>query len=230
MFKTKCSSVLVPIVFFIFFDCIALSLNFWLSYSLSENAVAINLSGRQRMLSQRMTKALFYLNSNSDFSSDSTQLAFLEFKNAVLLFDQTLNSLWQGGETLGGDQKPIKIKAVVDENARINIAQGLQLWSQVYLQLQPLVDSASITPLLYQAAKANLEQNNIMLLKLMNELTLSLELNSVKEAQNLRLLQSLVLVLALINFLLICKRLLSGIKFSQRNIHSLNPYLKVLCY
>jgi|GEM_PF-3631603 len=38
-------AILVPVIFFIVFDSIALALNFWISDQLEKSAVAINLAG-----------------------------------------------------------------------------------------------------------------------------------------------------------------------------------------
>lgn len=223
--NSKPRSVLIPIIFFIFFDCVALTLNFWISYNLTENAIAINIAGRQRMLSQRMTKALFQLINNVSQPSQAhdNQVILSEFNNAVFLFDQTLTSFWSGGETLGGNLKPTQIKAITAENARINLAQGNQLWGQMKQQLLPLINNplpANASHI--QQARISLEKNNLALLKLMNDLTLSLEQNSAKEARYLRLLQSLVLILALVNFSVVCIRLLTNLKSSKKHSSSLD--------
>ncbi|HCA77645.1 MAG TPA: hypothetical protein DEP33_14185, partial [Alteromonas sp.] len=52
---------LLAVVLFLTFDFIALSLNVWLSYRIEAAAININLSGRQRRLSQRLQKNLLML-------------------------------------------------------------------------------------------------------------------------------------------------------------------------
>ena len=47
--------------FFLLFDLGVLVLNFYTSFKIDEDTVAINLSGRQRYVSQRIAKALFAL-------------------------------------------------------------------------------------------------------------------------------------------------------------------------
>ena len=54
----KYREIVLAVAFFLVFDLAVLVLNFYISFQLSADAVSINLSGRQRMLSQRMTKVL----------------------------------------------------------------------------------------------------------------------------------------------------------------------------
>ena len=49
------------ILLFILLDLSILLINYWITYQLSKDAIAINLAGRQRMLSQRITKSLLTL-------------------------------------------------------------------------------------------------------------------------------------------------------------------------
>lgn len=73
-------SVLIPVCLFVLLDCFALSLNYLISYRLSENAVAINLAGRQRMLSQRMTKSVLIIQSAGEFDKST---ALYELQDTV---------------------------------------------------------------------------------------------------------------------------------------------------
>jgi nitrate/nitrite-specific signal transduction histidine kinase len=57
----KYKEIILAVAFFLVFDMAVLVLNFYISFQISEDALAINLAGRQRMLSQRMT-ATHWLN------------------------------------------------------------------------------------------------------------------------------------------------------------------------
>ena len=50
--------LLSAIVLFVVLDLAVLLINVWIAAQVAEDAVAINLAGRQRMLSQEITKAL----------------------------------------------------------------------------------------------------------------------------------------------------------------------------
>lgn len=213
-------AILLPVIFFIVFDSIALILNFWISDKLEKSAVAINLSGRQRMLTQRMAKSLMMLQI-TDNDADKKR-AFEEFSNTVDLFDKTLTGFLKGGMTLGGDGKPIFLPPAQTQNATPIIASAAQLWQQVRQALLPALSSDAL------AARQNTAQalravqtHNLELLRLMNNLTSALEQDVTEEVFFLRSLQASLLILALLNFALVCRRLLKQIRQSQDNLGAL---------
>lgn len=54
----KYKEIVWAVALFLLFDLAVLMLNFYISFQISADAMAINVAGRQRMLSQRMTKEL----------------------------------------------------------------------------------------------------------------------------------------------------------------------------
>ena len=54
----KYRGILIAVTLFLMFNLSVLGLNFYTSSTLDNDAISINLSGRQRMLSQRTVKAL----------------------------------------------------------------------------------------------------------------------------------------------------------------------------
>ena len=212
--------IFIPIALFIIFDIVALGLNFWISAKLEISAVAINLSGRQRMLSQRMTKSLLMLQTTNEDKEKS--VIFDEFSKAVDLFDKTLYGFAKGGITLSGDGNSLFLPQVTDTESRFITAQATQVWEIVYQILQPFIkaglpaDHAGL-----QAAMESLAHHNLQLLKLMNDLTTALEMNATHEVFQLRILQGGMLLIALLNFVLVCKRLVKQIHLSHNNILAL---------
>ena len=93
--------LVTTIVLFVALDLSVLVINLWLGEQLARDAVAINLAGRQRMLSQQTTKAL--LLSISATNPDDAALALQEFNTAFGLFTQTLTAFANGGKARGGD-------------------------------------------------------------------------------------------------------------------------------
>jgi PAS domain-containing protein len=216
----KFPAIFIPVLLFILFDTVALGLNFWISAKLEKSAMAINLSGRQRMLSQRMTKSLLML---QVAQTDAQKLnAFTEFSNAVDLFDKTLTGFLQGGMTFSGDGKPVYLPATEAPNTQIITGSAVQLWTLIRKQLSPVeVGGASIGAEVLRSALDTLLMHNTPLLGLMNDLTTSLELNATREVYFLRTLQVSLLLLALLNFALVCKRLLAQVRQSQGNVQAL---------
>ncbi|MCK9608325.1 MAG: diguanylate cyclase [Methylomonas sp.] len=213
-------TILIPVIFFIVFDSIALILNFWISDQLEKNAVAINLSGRQRMLTQRMAKSLMMLQiADNDIDKKN---AFEEFSNTVDLFDKTLTGLIKGGMTLGGDGEPIFLPPTQAQNTTPIIASAEQLWKIVRQAILPALsfDALASKQNTKQALQA-VQTYNLKLMGLMNDLTTALEQNATEEVFFLRTLQTSLLILALLNFSLVCKRLLEQVGQSQNNLHAL---------
>ena len=220
----KLPTILIPIILFVIFDTVALGLNFWISSKLEQSAVAINLSGRQRMLSQRMTKALLMLHVAEN--DTDKQSAFDEFSSTVKLFDKTLFGFREGGMTEGGDGKPLFLPAVSAQNAALITASASQLWSIVHSHLSPIVNADMLVDhtILHPALQSLLEYNQ-SLLKQMNDLTTALEHNATREVSYLRVLQACLLLLALMNFALVCNRLLRQIHQSDNNFQSLRTII-----
>lgn len=218
--QVKTPSIFIPVLFFIVFDMVALSLNFWISFQLEKSAVAINLSGRQRMLSQRMTKSLLMLQLAD--SEAQKPAAFEEFAKTVDLFDKTLSCFFKGGMTAGGDGKPLYLPASDAANAQAIIADALQLWAIINKQLQPVIAiGVAVGDDDLKAAMNTVINNNIQLLSMMNDLTTVLEQNATHEIALLRMLQATVLFLALCNFVVVCQRLMRQVRKAQGNTHSL---------
>ncbi|MDO9105383.1 MAG: diguanylate cyclase [Methylovulum sp.] len=214
--KKGVPSVLVPVLFFLLFDCFALSLNYLISYRLSENAVAINLAGRQRMLSQQMTKAVLMFQS-ADGADKATALH--ELQDTVALFDQTLHAFWEGGKTLDGAYQQIALAPITAANARTHLANALKLWTPVYKELKPFTLMVGYQVNLADTGKAvgTLVSYNRKLLQQMNALTLTLEKNSTTDASHLRLFQRIFLILALVNFAFVYFRLRGNIRQTLQN-------------
>lgn len=213
-------AIFIPVLLFIVFDSVALGLNFWISAKLEKSAVAINLSGRQRMLSQRMTKSFLMLHVANEDSEKQT--AFNEFAGTVELFDNTLKGFISGGMTRGGDGNPLYLPAADAQNAALITASAHQLWSKMYSQLRPVISAGiHVDDQALHTALYTLLDDNQALLTLMNDLTSVLEQNATLEVSYLRFLQVSLLLLALLNFALVCKRLLRQINQSHANVQSL---------
>ena len=190
---------LVAVVLFLLFDLTALSLNIWLSYRIEQQAVEINLAGRQRMLSQRMTKALVQLEKqpalNQQIQLDE------ELKHTFQLFNQTLISFAEGGSTLSTTGELVSIESVGGQ-ARPFVNRALILWQPLRSQLSRYIDTDFSAEKLNQLQQSvNLASRiNLELLDLMDRLTLTLEQQTQREARSIRIFQAVAFGLALLNF------------------------------
>lgn len=197
----KYREIVLAVACFVLFDLAVLVLNFYTSYQIGADALSINLSGRQRMLSQRMAKAALTLDADLKSGEDG-KVAAGELHDAVQLFDLTLNAFIAGGRVKGADGHEVSLNAVGDAQGQRVLAEALSLWSTYRDTLNKV---AIAGPALDAAAEAALvaRANNKKLLGLMNELTVRLEVVAANKAERLRLVQTVGIFFALINFLFI---------------------------
>lgn len=198
--KKNSRIAVVAIVLFIFFDFAALALNFWLSYKIEQQAISINLAGRQRMLSQRMVKVLLQIDNARKNGSD-IQERLKELKLTFELFDNTLQGFDTGHKTRGGADEELFLPAVKGADARIAVGEAIALWTPYREHiLRVIITGPHLTSEILQPAIEHAETRNLQLLKLMNKLTTQLELQTKNEASQIRIYQGLAFVLALANF------------------------------
>lgn len=191
---------LVAIVLFLVFDFAALALNFWLSWKIEEQAIAINLAGRQRMLSQRMVKSLLQIEDARN-NGQETAPHLKELRVTHELFDNTLQGFARGHQTRGGNNKELFLPAVSGKTARQVTQQAEAIWLP-YEKMVRAVISADHTELgaVLKPTLSYAVQHNLELLDLMNRLTTELELQTKREAGQIRWFQGIAFALALLNF------------------------------
>ena len=247
LFPKKYRAIVYAVAFFLVFDLGVLILNFYTSYQISEDAVAINLAGRQRMLSQRMTKAILTINDDLRNGADVSG-AFKELKTTVGLFDGTLSGFEQGTEVTGSDGKPVVLQAIESAAGRDLLQQARDVWRPYLAALQPMFDYLEALPVaapavfadapapaadvasaadsrtaeaaVLSAAVAVARANNLKLLDLMNRFTGHLEQLAKHKADRLRLVQTVGISLALINFGFILFHFLRQLRAGDQRIEA----------
>lgn len=109
--------------------------------NVSELAITINLSGKQRMLTQKMTKELLLIAHNIDTDNNRKNL-----NETIVLFDKTLKGLQKGDSDL-------YLEATTDENILKQLATIKTKWDN----FRPVVSKAKTDKEnLQQAAELNL--------------------------------------------------------------------------
>ena len=214
----KYREIIIAVGFFLLFDLGVLILNFYTSFQIAEDAVGINLSGRQRMLSQRTAKALLAVETaRAKGLPASAELD--ELKNAVRLFDVSLKGFQNGATVPGGDGKPVLLNAAEGPKAAEILRKAQDIWTPYQAVLAPVLagtqsDADLATAVDYARA------SNLKLLGLMNELTTALEAVASQRANNLRLVQTVGIVLALLNFAFILFKFLRRLRTSDAAIEA----------
>ena len=210
----KYREIILAVGFFLIFDLAVLTLNFYISFQLSDSATNLNLSGRQRMLSQRMTKSLLIKQSDTErFISNPKNDD--ELQKTVTLFDQTLRSFEQGGFVMGTAEKKVRLKALTDRKYTETLSKAQHIWQPYMALLGPLLKGTS-TNMEVDAAVAYARANNLELLGLMNKLTTELEKDANERADFLRYVQTGGMILATLNFLFILFKFIRRLRETDR--------------
>ncbi|GAB2902518.1 hypothetical protein GCM10027046_34570 [Uliginosibacterium flavum] len=194
----KYREIVLAVACFLIFDLAVLMLNFYTSYQISADAVAINLGGRQRMLSQRMAKAAFQLESDLRNAGPDAAVA-QELDTAVKLFDSTLNAFVAGGQVKGADGRPAKLEKIQDAGGQALLGKAREFWPAYRDVLLAAVAQPGNEVVVERAAQMA-RASNTRLLGLMNDLTVRLESVANAKAERLRQVQTAGIVLALLNF------------------------------
>lgn len=199
--------LMLSIALFVVLDFGTLAVGYQISKQVAQDAVAINLAGRQRMLSQRATKAVLVA-TNKNNSVEQRTAAVQEANAAYALLLETLNAFAKGGKARGGAGQPVVLDRV-EGKAVPPIEKVLAIVGRY--------EHLPNDPKALQAFSTFLVANNQTILDSMNQLTNELEKQSVAVVSKLRLAQSVAFLLSLINFGAILASVLRQRKAAERS-------------
>lgn len=169
----------------------------WVTQKQKDEGLVINLAGRQRMLTQKMTKETLHFYTNwYNTGMDEGSLG-QKVKNTMEVFDRTLNALTHSGEApLGLDlaNTTFRFCPQAEEPAFSQLITVGDLWSEFSKNLNAVVDDpANAEPLIPWIL-----ENNLTLLKEMNAAVTMMQTQSEKNVKRLVVLQISGIILALI--------------------------------
>jgi two-component system chemotaxis sensor kinase CheA len=219
----KYKGIIISVALFLLLDASVLMMNFYISFEIADDAEGVNIAGRQRMLSQRMMKSLLDYQSSGDI--DVQQSSLKELSSTIALFDQTLTAFEIGGETKSAKGEPIFIEAATSPESMRAVQEARSIWNPLNRQLNRLIrahnngDLDQLNTQLVLASEYGRKQN-LKLLKLMNTLTVDLEQVAASKANRLRLIQTVGITLAVINFFIIMFHFLRQLRESDIKIES----------
>ena len=135
----------------------------------TENNKRINLAGRQRALSQRMTKALLAYERDLRAGADSAA-ALGELKKISTLFHVVLRGFETGGAVPGADGQEFRMPAARDPEEQRVIREALALWLPLQERLSDIVEGRA-SPEVVAATVEAFRARNVGIFDFMNELT-----------------------------------------------------------
>ncbi|WP_424195922.1 ATP-binding protein [Ampullimonas aquatilis] len=212
----KYREIILAIAFFIILDLSVLVLSFFISFQIANDAVSINLAGRQRMLTQRMTKSLLTLDSDLKQAKPAGS-SLEELRNTSKLFGETLSAFQNGARVMGSNNREEFLPAIESSEGQQFLNQARDIWLP-YQVILAKVTQAGFNATQLEEAITYSRANNLKLLALMNDLTSHLEMVAKDKADKLRLVQTIGIILALMNFFFILFKFLGRLQENDRKV------------
>lgn len=210
----KYKSIIVSVTIFILLDVSVLVFSFYISSQIAQDAVEINLAGRQRTLSQRITKNLLEFE-RAYHKSRRYDIIVLDIEKSMNEFEETLNAFDVGGEVVFNNRL-VTIAAIKNMAGRQAIETAKPMWA-IYKNYtadvlnefkgRELVEEDLVTVFFRESIVKDVViytmRNNVALLDVMNEMTEAVELVAEEKVDKLRAFQATAILLAVINFFFI---------------------------
>ncbi|MBC5767178.1 ATP-binding protein [Ramlibacter albus] len=217
----KYREIIIAVAFFLLFDLGVLVLNFYTSFKIDQDTVAINLAGRQRYVSQRIARTLLELDAARAADKPFKPETLAELRGGTKIWNQSHEAFKNGGTVPGGDGKPVFLEAVTSPRGR-ELEQAMDvLWKPYYARLQPLMADGFSREHLADAL-AYSQANNIKLLNVANDFVTETQAIGGSRAATLRMVQTGGILLALANFAFILFKFLRRLQTSDAAIEAAN--------
>ncbi|WP_431097271.1 ATP-binding protein [Polaromonas aquatica] len=216
----KYREIIIAVALFLLFDLGVLVLNFYTSFKIDQDTVAINLSGRQRVVSQRVARTLLELDAMRVSGVPYRADTLAELRAGAKIFQVSQLAFREGGTIPGGDGKPVYLEPVVSSRGRELEEKVEQIWKPYFALLQPLLASDNFTQQELATALAYSQAHNIQLLGAANDFVTETQQIGASRASVLRMVQTGGIVLALLNFAFILFKFLRRLKTSDAAIEA----------
>lgn len=206
--KSKNFTVFISALLFLLFDTFVLGISYWIASEVESDALAINIAGRQRMLSQRMTKTLLQMQVSMQYAQHIDPQLFHELSQSSNMFDRTLQAFDNGGQVIAADGRELFQSALDDQNGMMLVRKTVSAWLPMKAAIEKLNsnDKEGYAKEIQPAVMVAIETNS-RLLELSNSITNHIENLSGQKTSTLRKFQVLAFFLALANFLVMISSL-----------------------
>lgn len=216
----KYREIVIAVAFFLLFDLGVLVLNFYTSFKIDQDTVAINLAGRQRYTSQRIARTLLELDAARVAGQAYKAETLKELRSGANIFDISHQAFQDGAVVPGGDGKPVFLAAVTSPRGLELEQQVERLWRPYHEALQPLLAGDDFGPEQLTAALAYSQASNIALLSVANDFVTETQRIGASRARTLRLVQTIGILLALANFAFILMKFLRRLNDYDRKVEA----------
>lgn len=170
---------LIGILFIVLMTSIILT-TIYLNNKNKKDALVINIAGKERMLTQKISKNIFYLYHNSD------NTLFTELDSATIEFIYNLNSLKDGNTLTGINKAPTDL--IAKQISKVDI-----LWSTFYANIndfrENIVKRNPDNEVVLKNIVNSVHNTNITLLNEVDKLVFMYTLHSEKKAEYIKYIQ-----------------------------------------
>ncbi|ADL50255.1 methyl-accepting chemotaxis protein [Clostridium cellulovorans] len=185
--KTK---LILSISLIVVLSLISISSSFFVSRLQKNDALLINVAGRERMLSQRISKNVFLLFSKDKLEGTEIEAVKKELSASVALYDETLSGFLYGGEITSASGEKVTISDIGDD--KVYAADINEIW----IEFKKATDKVLLNQ--DESALQYIKENSNELLKRSNDVTVALEKTSEKKLQlqhDIQLASAIVIVI-----------------------------------
>jgi hypothetical protein len=180
-------------------DFAVLAGNFYTSFQIDQDEVAVNLAGRQRDVSQRIARTLWELDADRAAGRPYGPATIEELREAADIFERSQRAFREGGVVPGGDDEPVRLVPVKTRAGEVQ-DQIESLWNRYFVLIQLLIDKPHFTDEELIATFTFSRANNLRLLSLANDFVTEAQTIGASRASRLRLIQLFGVLLLLTKF------------------------------
>ena len=175
---------------------IIISLSFYLADERDDMIVQINVAGRQRMLTERMSLTVHKLEVAQRLHAAQQPLQE-QLQQDMLLFEDVLNSFEQGGMIKDNYENSIRLRASSKPELLALFAKITPVWKAYHKHLQTLSNDQAAPQTL--STWQSLVQQEAQQLRLMNDLVNTLQLSRQQDLDHLVQIRNGVFLLLLLS-------------------------------
>ncbi len=210
-FLGKYREIVIAIFFLLLFALAAIAVHFYATSQAINDAAVVNLAGRQRMATQRVTKAVFAAEALQNAGLSPAE-PLKELKVAATQFDATQRAFLNGGTLLGGSSQEVVLKALESPAQQNLLKQVGSTWATYLSLIEGLTGGATPSPDATRKAADFGRANNAKLLDLTDQFANEMEANPAARATTLRGIQIALGTLALLTFLFVLFKSLRSLR------------------